>query len=143
MQARFQWSDLQLLRALIVFLETQCWIQRSISDHDDTDPDDASLQEEKNAIELLSLHFRDPLEVAGTNLLLLQDEMEDAVTYVGTYLGIESTDYQKVRYNLYVCPNVAERPSVLLLCVLAFSLPFLNARLEQIFSPLKYICEEF
>ena len=126
-----------------MFLETQCWIQRSISDHDDTDPDDASLQEEKNAIELLSLHFRDPLEVADTNLLLLQDEMEDAVTYVRTYLGIESTDYQKVRYNLYVCPNVAERPSVLLLCVLAFSLPFLNARLEQIFSPLKYICEEF
>ena len=117
MQARFEWSDLQLLKALIVFLETQCWIQRSISDHDDTDPDDASLQEEKNAIQLLSLHFRDPLEVAGTNLLLLQDEMEDAVTYIGTYRGIESTDYQKVRYNLYICPNVAEWPSVLLLCV--------------------------
>ena len=54
----------------------------------------------KNALELLSSHFRDPLEVAGTNLSLLQDEIEDAVTYVRTYFGIESTDYQKVRYNL-------------------------------------------
>ena len=57
---------------------------------------------------LLSSHFRDPLEVAGANLSLLQDEIEDAVTYVRTYLGIESTDYQKVKYNLYVCPNAAE-----------------------------------
>ena len=91
-----------------MFLETQCWIQRSISDHDDTDPDDASLQEVKNTIKLLSSHFRDPLEVADANLPLLQDEIEDAVTYVRTYLGIESTDYQKVKYNLFVCPNAAE-----------------------------------
>ena len=33
MQARLEWSDLQLLKALLVFLEIQCLIQRSISDH--------------------------------------------------------------------------------------------------------------
>ena len=100
-------------------------------------------KEVKNAIELLSSHFRDPLEIAGTNLSLLQDEIEDSVTYIRTYLGIESTNYQKVWYNLFLCPNFSEWPNVLLLCELAFSLPFLNARLEQIFSSLKYICEEY
>ena len=138
MQARLEWSDLQLLRALIVFLETQSWIQRSTG-HDDTDPDDASLQEVKNAIELLSSHFRDPLEAAGANLSLLQDEIEDAVAYARTYLGIESTDYWKVWYNLFVCPNATEWPNVLLLSELAVSLPFSNARVEQIFSSLKYV----
>ena len=144
MQAQLEWSDIQLLKTLIVFLETQCWIQRSISDHDETDPDDASLQEVKNSIVLLSSHFRDPLEVTGANLSMFQDEIEDAITCIRTYLGIESTDYQKVRYNLFVCPNAAECPNVLLLCVcVGFQPTFSNARLEQIFSSRKYVCEEY
>lgn len=81
----------------------------------------------KNALEMLSSHFRDPLEAAGANLPLLQDEIEDAVVYARTYLGIESTDYRKVWYNLFVCPNASEWPNILLLCELAFSLPFSNA----------------
>ena len=140
MQAQLEWSDIQLLKALIVFLETQCWIQRSISAHDDTDPDDASLQEVKNSIELLSSHFRNPLEVTGANLSMFQDEIEDAITCIRTYLGIESTDYQKVWYNLFVCPNAAEWPN----CVCVGIQPtFSNARLEQIFSSRKYVYEEY
>ena len=38
-----------------------------------------------------------------------------------------------------MCPNASEWPNVLLLCELTFSLPFSNARVEQIFSSLKYV----
>ena len=83
---RLEWSDVKLLRALIAFLETQSWMKRSVIDHDD-DGTDASLQEVKGAIEVLSAHFRDPLEAAGANLPLLQDEIEDVVVYARTYVS--------------------------------------------------------
>lgn len=37
MQQRLEWSDVKLLRALIVFLETQSWIKRSAIDYSDDD----------------------------------------------------------------------------------------------------------
>ena len=55
---RFEWSDTNLLRALLVFLETQSWMKRNVSD-DDSDP---ALVELKAAIELISSQFRDPQE---------------------------------------------------------------------------------
>ena len=91
------------------------------------------------AIELLSSHFRNPLEATGVDIPSLCDEMEDVVIYAREYLSIETTDYRKVWYNLFICPNSSDWPNVLLLCKLAFSLPFSNARAEQIFSSLKYI----
>ena len=69
----------------------------------------------------------------------MQDEIEDALVYARSYLGIESTDYRKVWYNLFVCPDSTKWPNVLMLCKLLFSLPFSNARVEQIFSSLKYL----
>jgi len=134
-QQRLEWSDLHLLRALIVFLESQSWVKREPTDHGQ----DASLEEVKDALELLSSHFRDPLEAASVMIPSLQDEMEDVIIYARAYLSIESTDYRKVWYNLFICPNSSEWPNVLELCQLAFSLPFSNARVEQIFSSLKYL----
>ena len=137
---QLEWSDVKLLRALIVFLDTQSWTRRFVTDDDDGDyTDDTSLQEVKNALEVLSTHFRDPLEAVGANLPLLHDEIEDVVVYARIYLGIERTDYRKNWYNLSVCPNASEWPNVLLLCELAFSLPFSNARIEQVFSSLEYL----
>ena len=69
----------------------------------------------------------------------MQDEIEDALMYARSYLGIESTDYRKVWYNLFVCPDTLKWPNVLMLCNLLFCLPFSNARVEQIFSSLKYL----
>ena len=91
---RLEWSDVKLLRALIVFLDTQSWTRRFLTNDDDY-TDDTSLQEVKNALEVLSTHFRDPLKAAGANLPLLHDEIEDVVVYARTYLGIERTDYRK------------------------------------------------
>ena len=45
-----------------MFLDTQSWTRRFVTDDDDGDYiDDTSLQEVKNALEVLSTHFRDPL----------------------------------------------------------------------------------
>ena len=68
-QQRLEWSDLHLLRALIVFLESQSWVEREPADHRSKvgDPD-VSLEEVKGALELLSSHFRDPLEAAGVSI---------------------------------------------------------------------------
>ncbi|XP_065918189.1 uncharacterized protein [Dysidea avara] len=57
-QQRLEWSDLHLLRALIVFLESQSWVEREPADHRSKvgDPD-VSLEEVKGALELLSSHF--------------------------------------------------------------------------------------
>ena len=54
--------------------------------------DDASLQEVKNAIDLLSSLHRS----TGSSRYQFINEIEAAVTYAKTYLGIESIDYQKV-----------------------------------------------
>ena len=104
----------------------------------DSDPD-PSLIEIKNALEYIVSLFRDPLEARGANVSVLQDEIEDAVEYARRYLGLQSTNYRKVWYNLHVCPDSTHWPNVLLLCGLAFSLPFSNGRVEQIFSSLKLL----
>ena len=137
MREWLQWSDVTLLRALLVFLETQIWMKRSV-EGGDGDPD-PSLTEVKSAVECIVSQFRDPLEARGANLSVLQDEIEDAVDYARRYLGLESTNYRKVWYNLHVCPDSSHWPNVLLLCGLAFSLPFSNGRVEQIFSCLKLL----
>jgi len=60
-QQRLKWSDLHLLRAFIVFLESQSWVEM---EHQPTDHgQDASLV--KHAVKLLSSHFRDQLEAAS------------------------------------------------------------------------------
>ena len=137
-QQRLEWSDVRLLRALIAFIDTQSWIKRqsSVSDNEE---EDTSLEQVNGAIELLSSHFRNQLEAIGVDIRSLRDEMEDVVIYARAYLSIETTDYRKVWYNLFICPNSSDWPNILLLCKLAFSLPFSNARVEQIFSSLKYI----
>ena len=48
-----------------------------------------------------------------------------------------STNYQKVWYKLYSCPNAQNWSNIISLCELSFSLPFSNGRVEQIFSALK------
>ena len=59
MRERLEWSDTNLLRALLVFLETQSWMKRNVSGEEgDSDP---SLVELKAAIELISSQFKGPL----------------------------------------------------------------------------------
>ena len=135
MRERLEWSDTELLRALLVFVETQSWMKRIASGDSDTD---LSLAELKAAIELISTQFRAPLEAAGVDLSTLQDEIEDAVEYARNYLSLESSNYRNVWYNLHICPAASSWPNLLLLCKLVFSLPFPMAEWNNIFFSKDY-----
>ena len=146
MRERLKWSDTKLLRCLLVFLETKSWAKRSHtpaahSDNEDNidEDSDCSLVEVKESVEYLAAHFRSPLEAKGLSLFTLQDEIEEIVEYARTYLNIHSTEYRKVWYKLYSCPDARKWPNILSLCELSFSLPFSNGRDEQIFSSLKVL----
>ena len=54
-QQRLEWSNVNLLRALIVFLDTQSWIKRHTTDGNNED-EDISLEQVSDAIEFLSGH---------------------------------------------------------------------------------------
>ena len=151
MRERLMWSDVKLLRALLVFLETQSWVKQlhiashtgitsgseddNLSDHDD----DKALYEVKESVDYFASHFRIPLEAKGVVIAALQDEVEDAVEYAPRYLDIGRTEHQRVWYKLHSCPDMRKWPNLLKLCALAFSLPFSNGRVEQIFSSMKFV----
>lgn len=144
MRERLQWSDIKLLCALLVFLETQSWSKRSlehtdVAESDEDDSSDSSLDEVKKSVDYLATLFRLPLEAKGIALATLQDEAENVVEYARAYLDISRTPYPKVWYKLHSCPDARKWPSILGLCDLAFSLPFSNGRVEQIFSSLKVV----
>ena len=100
---------------------------------DDEGDEDCSLAEVKEAVEHISTHFRLPLKVKGVSFVALQDEVE-VVDYARTYLNLSQAEYRNVWYTLCTCPDARKWPNVLILSELAFSLPFSNGRVEQIFS---------
>ena len=81
------WSDTNLLRSLLVFLETQTCMKHAHTSSadsllmDDEGDEDCSLAEVKEAVEQISTHFRLPLEAKGVSFVTLQDEVEEAVDY--------------------------------------------------------------
>ena len=147
MRERLEWSDMKLLRAILVFLDTQTWRyiipanQESESQQSDSDnsPEDKALSEVLAAVELIATMFKEPLQASGVNLLGLQDEMEEVVEYARQYLSIEIEKYHKVWYNLHICSDASSWKDVLVLCELCFSLPFSNGSVERMFSSLKLI----
>jgi hypothetical protein len=80
---------MKLLRAILVFLDTQTWRymipanQESESQQSDseTTPEDKALSEVLAAVELIATMFKEPLQASGVNLFGLQDEMEEVVEY--------------------------------------------------------------
>ena len=46
---------------------------------------------------------------------------------------------QNIKSKLHSCPFMGKWPNLLKLCALAFSLPFSNGRVEQIFSSMKFV----
>ena len=82
MRERLEWSDVQLLRAILVFLDTQTWrpiipaTQESESQEPDSEnsPEDKVLSEVLAAVEVIATNFKEPLHASSVNLLGLQDE---------------------------------------------------------------------
>ena len=134
MRARLEWSDISLMRSILLFLDTQSW--------QETSEDDNHLIEIKSALVSIIDIFRAPLEAKGAVLNYILDEMEDIVDYARTYLRLGCDSYSKVWYQLYTAPNSANWPNVLLVSELLLSLPFSTAKVERLFSTLKIIKTE-
>lgn len=132
MRARLEWSDVDLLRSILLFLDTQSW-QLS----DGTPSDDDRLSKVKSAVVSIIDAFRTPLEAKGGDLTSILDEVEEVIDYAKTYLRIGSDSYKKVWYHLYCAPDALKWPNVLLIAELLLSLPFSTAKVEHFFFNVK------
>ena len=136
MRARLEWSDLELMRSILLFIDTQSWQESEGSSDDDR------LSEIKSALVSITEVFRAPLEAKSADLTSILDEIEDIVDYTRTYLRIGCDNYSKVWYQLYSSPDSTKWPNILLVCELLLSLPFSTAKVERLFSTLKIIKNE-
>ena len=144
MRCRLEWSDMHLLRSILLVLDTQSW-QSQESEHanDVTELDeDDTLVEIKEAVGTISEHFRAPLEAYEVDLSSILDETEDAVLYARRYLNIQKESYKRIWFLLHNLPDATSWPNLLLMCELLFSLPFSTAKVERLFSMLKVIKTE-
>ena len=134
LRERLEWSDMDMLRAILAFLDTQNW--RIVGEEGD------SLADIRSAVEVITTHFRVPLEAKEVDLCSIQDEVEEAVQYARNFLNVSQNTHRKVWYQLHTVPDSSKWPSVLELSKLLFSLPFSNAHVERAFSTLKVIKTE-
>ena len=103
LQERLSWSNIKLLRSLLIFLETQTWMKRSnllLADNPLSDDIDTNIQEVKEAVEVISSHFKIPLEAKNLTTITLQDEVE-VVEYTRKYINISEVEYRKIWYKLF------------------------------------------
>ena len=113
MQERLEWSDVKLLRAVLIFLDTQTW-RCVVADTADSSCRDKSLTEVLIAVEL----------IVEAVVLVLQDQIAEVVEYARNYLSIESEEYHKVWYKLYICPDASRWRDILVLASCASVHPF-------------------
>ena len=99
MRGRPEWSDIELLRSILTFLDTQKWqCHETETGEDNGSEDDASLVEIKVALSTITEFFQAPLEAKGCSI---QDEVDEAVLYARKYLNIKKDSYKKVWYRLH------------------------------------------
>ena len=130
MKERLEWSDTEMLRAILVFIDTENWQQRDLLGSDD------GLSNIRTAVDKVLSIFLPPLEAKEMCAAVIEDEVEDILEHART-IGTES--YRAIWYKLHTCPNSNKWPNILMLCELVFSLPFTTSRVEQIYSRLKVI----
>ena len=126
MRAPLEWSGVDFLRSVLLFLNTQSWqskepepeeLESSASGIDDR------LIEVKAAFISITDIFRAPLQAKGVDLTAILGEIEDIIEYARTYLRIGSESYRKIWYQLHFSPDSVKWPNVLLVSELLFSLP--------------------
>ena len=137
MRACLEWSDVELMRSVLLFVDTQSW-----QSTEESSTDDDCLSEIKSALLSITDAFCAPLEAKGADLTSILDEIEDIVDYARTYLRIGCDSYSKVWYQLYTSPDSAKWPNIMLVIELLLSLPFSTAKVERCFSTLKIIKNE-
>ena len=84
---------------------TQNWAERSCNPNDsDEGIEDCSLAEVKKSVELLTSHFRKPLEAKGVTIATIQDEIEDIDDYAQKYLTALCIERSGTNCNLVQMP---------------------------------------
>ena len=140
MRERLEWTDMKLLRSILVFLDTCSWGVPGVGSSNETREEMTDdMPEIREAMEHVISVFREPLEAKGACLSSLDDELEEAVQFCRRYLNSQLEDYRKVWFKLHSTHDSRKWPTVLLLSELLFSLPFTNSKVEQMFSSLKVI----
>ena len=125
---RLEWSDTDLLRAVVAFLSTHNWLMREDTQDSDeeggiVDPDEVG-SDMREAVEYIITAFRAPIEARRFSAEAILDELEEAISYARKYLPIATETYKKIWYTLHTCPDASKWLNVLMLCQLMFSLPF-------------------
>ena len=92
-----------------------------------------------SADESLSTRFETPLQEAGVNCALLQEEWDEIVYYAKQYLNLVTDPYNVVWWKLFNSPDACKWKNILTLVELIFSLPLSNGQLERCFSRLKIV----
>ena len=67
-----EWSDVTMLRSLLVFLDIQSWFGS-------LDKEEDGFTEVVEAVEYIIARFREPLEAKGGDMSRILDEVKDAV----------------------------------------------------------------
>ena len=141
-KSRLEWSDMGLIRDIIVMLGTQGW-QKLLDDEQVTAPqvDDVGVPQVNpmDAIDRLVEHFKVPLEGADAELDEIRREFEAMLSYTSQFISLSTLDYQSVWWRLFHAPNSSEWSNILKLASLLFSLPVSNGKLERTFSQLNII----
>ena len=98
-KTRLEWSDTDLLRAVVAFLSTHNWLMREDTQDSDEegiiDPDEVS-SDMREAVEYIITAFRAPLEARGFSAEAILDELEEAISYARKYFPIATETYKKI-----------------------------------------------
>ena len=137
---RLEWSDVEMLQALVHFADTASWQDRGEGTTDiEGHQADTAADKIHAAASHIAKHFQEPFESQGGSVHALRDEVEEVVAYAQKHLGLERENHRAIWYKLHVSPGARKWPNVLLLCQLVFSLPISNGQVERAFSALKNV----
>ena len=127
LKSRLAWSDLQMLRDVILVLATQGWEKL----HQESDNLDA--------IDRLVTHFSFPLLKANAEAEAIRNEFESILEYACQYISLSTFEYRAVWWRLFHAPVSTEWVNALTLVELLFSLPSSNGMVERLFSQMKLV----
>ena len=150
LQERLAWSDVELLRSILAFLDTRSWVARPLKptvavEADSSDDNEGFAVDDKSeiraAMNCIASVFRKPLELKGASLFQLNDELDDAVDFCRNYFDCKNED-RRIWYFLHSAEDAHRWNNLLIVCELLFSLPFTNSKVERSFSHVKVIKSE-
>ena len=132
LKSRLEWSDLDLIRDIIVILETQGW-QKMVDEEENGESDP------REAVDRLAVRFEKPLEAAGVVVTELRQEFKEMLEHSIQFISLSTICYQEVWWRLFHAPGATRWSNILTLAELLFSLPASNGKLERCFSTMKIV----